>query len=199
MRNKANQLWHTDSSFKRVPALTSILSARIIPAHGGETEFVSTRLAFERLDPALQREAGKFLRLARLRAFAQPDRGRPRQPRRARGAAAAMLAHGVEESGERPQRALPRLARLCGRGHGAAAEGKTLIDELMEAATAPGHELRAHMAQAGDVVMWDNRATMHRGRPWPAHEARLMVRTTISATAADGLELMRPPSQQAAE
>ncbi|MBV9532608.1 MAG: TauD/TfdA family dioxygenase, partial [Bradyrhizobium sp.] len=45
MRSKANQLWHTDSSFKRVPALASVLSARIIPPHGGETEFVSTRLA----------------------------------------------------------------------------------------------------------------------------------------------------------
>jgi alpha-ketoglutarate-dependent 2,4-dichlorophenoxyacetate dioxygenase len=50
MRAKANQLWHTDSSFKSVPALTSVLSARIIPANGGETEYVSTRLAFERLD-----------------------------------------------------------------------------------------------------------------------------------------------------
>src|SRR6201987_6157215 len=49
LRSRANQLWPTDSSFKRVPALTSILSARIIPEHGGETEFVSTRLAFERL------------------------------------------------------------------------------------------------------------------------------------------------------
>jgi alpha-ketoglutarate-dependent 2,4-dichlorophenoxyacetate dioxygenase len=47
--------------------------------------------------------------------------------------------------------------------------------------------------------MWDNRATMHRGRPWPAHEARLMVRTTISATEADGVETMRLPSSQAAE
>src|SRR5215469_5193738 len=56
MRNRANQLWHTDSSFKRVPALASILSARIIPGHGGETEFVSTRLAFERLDPQLQKQ-----------------------------------------------------------------------------------------------------------------------------------------------
>ena len=54
LRNKANQLWHTDSSFKRVPALTSILSARIIPANGGETEYVSTRLAFERLDPGMK-------------------------------------------------------------------------------------------------------------------------------------------------
>ena len=50
LRNKANQLWHTDSTFKRVPALASVLSARIIPARGGETEYVSTRLAFERLD-----------------------------------------------------------------------------------------------------------------------------------------------------
>src|SRR6201982_248962 len=49
--SKANQLWHPDSSFKRVPALTSILSARIIPARGGETEYVSTRLAFARLEP----------------------------------------------------------------------------------------------------------------------------------------------------
>src|ERR1700751_6068394 len=54
LRPKANQLWHTDSSFKPVPALASILSPRIIPARGGETEYVSTRLAFERLDAALR-------------------------------------------------------------------------------------------------------------------------------------------------
>src|SRR4030081_3419749 len=54
LRNKANQLWHTDSSFKSVPALASVLSARIIPARGGETEYVSTRLAFARLDAALR-------------------------------------------------------------------------------------------------------------------------------------------------
>jgi alpha-ketoglutarate-dependent 2,4-dichlorophenoxyacetate dioxygenase len=47
--------------------------------------------------------------------------------------------------------------------------------------------------------MWDNRATMHRGRPWPGSEPRYMVRTTISATAADGLEAMRPPPRLAAE
>src|SRR5271155_1492866 len=56
MRNKANQLWHTDSSFKSLPALTSVLSARTMPAHGGETEFVSTRLAFERLDAGLRKK-----------------------------------------------------------------------------------------------------------------------------------------------
>ena len=75
---------------------------------------------------------------------------------------------------------------------------RKLIDELMAAATAPGASYE-HQWRAGDVVMWDNRATMHRGRPWPPDQARLMVRTTISASAADGVESMRPPGQQAAE
>jgi alpha-ketoglutarate-dependent 2,4-dichlorophenoxyacetate dioxygenase len=102
LRNKANQLWHTDSTFKRVPALASVLSARIIPARGGETEYVSTRLAWERLETASRKRLGKFLRLARLCPFARQDRVRPGERGGARGATAAMLAHGVDESGERP-------------------------------------------------------------------------------------------------
>src|SRR5260370_16914053 len=61
LRSKANQLWHTDSSFKSVPALTSILSARVIPANGGETEYVSNRLAFEQLDAPLRKRLQKCL------------------------------------------------------------------------------------------------------------------------------------------
>jgi alpha-ketoglutarate-dependent 2,4-dichlorophenoxyacetate dioxygenase len=76
--------------------------------------------------------------------------------------------------------------------------GKALIEKLTDAATAPGTTY-LHQWKQGDVVMWDNRATMHRGRPWPAHEGRLMIRTTISATDADGVAGMRPPSSQAAE
>src|SRR5260370_4647832 len=56
LRNKANQLWHTDSTFNRVPPLASVLSARVIPARGGETEYVSTRLAWERLEQALRKQ-----------------------------------------------------------------------------------------------------------------------------------------------
>ena len=78
------------------------------------------------------------------------------------------------------------------------AAAQKLLAELIDAATAPGFSY-VHTWRGGDVVMWDNRATMHRGRPWPAHEARLMVRTTISATDADGLESVRLPSRQAAE
>jgi alpha-ketoglutarate-dependent 2,4-dichlorophenoxyacetate dioxygenase len=197
LRNKANQLWHTDSSFKRVPALTSVLSARIIPARGGETEFVSTRLAFERLDPSLRNKLEN--------SFAWHDYAH------SRGQIAPGLASPEERAALPPQcwrlawknpangRSAIYLASHAYAVEGTElAAGKKLIDELMDAATAPGTSY-VHSWRSGDVVMWDNRATMHRGRPWPAHEARLMVRTTISATAADGLETMRPPSQQAAE
>jgi len=197
MRNKANQLWHTDSSFKRTPALTSILSARIIPTNGGETEFVSTRLAFARLDQSLQ------VKLAN--SFAWHDYAH------SRGQIAEGLASPEERAALPPvcwrmvwknpvngKRALYLASHAYAVEAMEPAEGKRLIDELMAAATAPGTSY-VHAWKTGDVVMWDNRATMHRGRPWPAHEARCMVRTTISATAADGLESMRPPAKQAAE
>ena len=197
MRNKANQLWHTDSSFKSTPALTSILSARVIPANGGETEFVSTRLAFARLDPALQKKLEN--------SFAWHHYGHSRK----------KIAEGLATTDE-----LAALPPQCWRmvwknpvngrkalylaSHAYAVEGmdpkegEKLIEELTAQATAPGTRY-THAWRAGDVVMWDNRATMHRGRPWPAHEARHMVRTTIQATAVDGVESMRPPQQVAAE
>jgi len=197
LRNKANQLWHTDSSFKSVPALTSILSARIIPARGGETEFVSTRLAFERLDPALRNKLEN--------SFAWHDYAHSRSQ------IAADLAT-PEERAALPPQCWRMVWKNPANGRGAIylashayavegmepAAGKKLIDELMAAATAPGVSY-LHPWRSGDVVMWDNRATMHRGRPWPAHEARLMIRTTISASEADGVISMRLPSAQAAE
>jgi alpha-ketoglutarate-dependent 2,4-dichlorophenoxyacetate dioxygenase len=197
MRNKANQLWHTDSSFKSVPALTSVLSARTIPAKGGETEFASTRLAFERLDPALQKKLES--------SFAWHSYGHSR---------------GKIQDGLATPEEMAVLPPVCWRmvwtnpvngrkalyiaSHAYAVEGmepkagEQLIEELAAAATAPGITYE-HKWRNGDVVMWDNRATMHRGRPWPGNEPRYMVRTTISATAADGVEAMRPPPRLAAE
>jgi len=197
MRNKANQLWHTDSSFKHVPALASILSARIIPEHGGETEYVSTRLAFERLDTTLQRQLEE--------SFAWHDYAH------SRGKIAPGLAT-EEERAALPAQCWRMVWRNPRNGRGAlyiashayaiegmdAVAGKRLIEALTELATAPGSSY-LHQWRQGDVVMWDNRATMHRGRLWPSHEPRLMIRTTISATEADGLAAMRPPSWQAAE
>ena len=197
LRNRANQLWHTDSTFKTVPALASVLSARIIPDHGGETEFVSTRRAFERLDPVLWQKLEN--------SFAWHDYAY------SRGKIAPDLAS-AEERAALPQQCWRLVWKNPANGRGALyiashacaiegmelAAGRALLEELMAAATAPGLSY-THAWRKGDVVMWDNRATMHRGRPWPAHEARLMVRTTIQATAADGVARMRPPPRQAAE
>jgi len=197
LRSKANQLWHTDSSFKRVPALTSILSARIIPARGGETEYVSTRLAFERLDKGLRTKLENSFAwhdYAHSRSQVAPDLASPEE----RAALPPQCWRMVWNNPANGRGAIYLASHAYAVEGMEAAAGKRLIDELMQFATAPGMSY-LHQWRPGDVVMWDNRATMHRGRPWPAHEARLMVRTTISATQADGVDTMRPPSSEAAE
>jgi alpha-ketoglutarate-dependent 2,4-dichlorophenoxyacetate dioxygenase len=197
LRSKANQLWHTDSSFKQVPALTSILSARIIPANGGETEFVSTRLAFERLDPGLHRKLENSFAwhdYAHSRSQIAPDLASPEE----RAALPPQCWRMVWKNPVNGRGAIYLASHAYAVEGMDAAAGTKLIEELMAFATAPGSSY-LHQWRGGDVVMWDNRATMHRGRPWPAHEPRLMVRTTISATEADGIDTVRPPSSQAAE
>ncbi len=197
LRNRANQLWHTDSTFKRVPALASVLSARIIPAHGGETEYVSTRLAWERLEAMLRERLAKSFAwhdYAHSRAKIAPDLATPAER-------AALPPQCWRMAWTNPANA--RTA-LYVASHAYAIEGmetaaaQALLAELIDAATAPQFRY-VHTWRQGDVVMWDNRATLHRGRPGPADEARHMVRTTISATEADGLASVRPPSRQAAE
>jgi len=197
LRNKANQLWHADSTFKSTPALASVLSGRIMPAQGGQTEYVSTRLAWERLRPATQKRVETM--------FAWHDYSH------SRGKIASNIVSDSERAALPPQcwRMVwknPANGRpaLYIASHAYAIEGmeqaaaQKFLAELIAAATAPGLSYE-HAWRRGDVVMWDNRATLHRGRPWPAHEARTMVRTTISATDADGLQSVRPPARQAAE
>jgi alpha-ketoglutarate-dependent 2,4-dichlorophenoxyacetate dioxygenase len=197
LRNKANQLWHADSTFKSVPALASVLSGRIMPAQGGETEYASTRLAWERL-PAANRK-----RIENL--FAWHDYSH------SRGKVAPNIVSDAERAALPPQcwrmvwkNPANGRSALYIASHAYAIEGmedgaaQKFLADLIDAATAPGLTYE-HAWRKGDVVMWDNRATLHRGRPWPAHEARVMVRTTISATDADGLQSVRPPSRQAAE
>jgi alpha-ketoglutarate-dependent 2,4-dichlorophenoxyacetate dioxygenase len=191
LRARANQLWHTDSSYKREPAVASVLSARVIPPAGGETEFASQRLAWDRL-PAEVRERlhdafawhsyshsrdqiAPHLASAREREAMPPVCWRIRWRNPANGRDSLYIASHTS--------AIEGLAP---------AEGTRLLAELMDHITAEGHTW-LHRWQPGDVVMWDNRSTLHRGRPWPATDhARLMVRTTITATAADGVDALRP-------
>ncbi len=197
LRNKANQLWHTDSTFKQIPALSSVLSARTIPVRGGETEYVSTRLAWERLDAAARKRLETYFvwhDYAHSRGKVAPDLASPEE-RAALPPACWRMVWTNPVNGRGALYLASHAYAIEGMEQGAA---QKLIAELTEAATAPGLSY-LHQWKSGDVVMWDNRATMHRGRPWPALEPRLMVRTTIQATEADGLASVRPPTRQAAE
>jgi alpha-ketoglutarate-dependent 2,4-dichlorophenoxyacetate dioxygenase len=189
LRAAANQLWHTDSCFKDPPALASVLSARVIAPVGGETEFASQRLGWERLPQAMrERLAG---------ALAWHDYAH------SRGQIAPHLASERERSTLPPVR-WPIRWRNPANGrdalyiasHTYAIDGMTsggaqaLLAELIAHTTAPGHTW-LHRWQPGDVIMWDNRCVLHRGRPWPDDQPRHVVRTTITATDADGLAAMR--------
>ncbi|MCW5745548.1 MAG: TauD/TfdA family dioxygenase [Alphaproteobacteria bacterium] len=189
---RANQLWHTDSSFKQTPALASVLSARIVPGHGGETQFTSTRQAWDRLPPALQerlRDAVATHSYANSRSQIDPRMVTPEEhatlpPVRWR------MSWRNPVNGRRALYIASHAYAIDGMGDN---EAKALLARLTEEATQPQHTY-IHRWLPGDVVMWDNRATMHRGRPWPDAETRSMVRTTISATDADGLGEVRPPA-----
>jgi alpha-ketoglutarate-dependent 2,4-dichlorophenoxyacetate dioxygenase len=187
---KANQLWHTDSSFKQVPALASVLSARIVPPSGGETEYASTRRAWDRLP--VDRKAA----LADLTVHHSYEHSR--------GKIAAHLMSGEEKKALPPARwrltwrnAANGRRSLYLASHAFAIDGmpeteaQRLLAALIDEATRPGSTY-LHRWRPGDVVMWDNRATLHRGQGWPLDKPRYMVRTTISATDADGLASVRP-------
>lgn len=187
---KANMLWHTDSTFLPVPALANILQARVVPSKGGATEFASTRAGFQSLDPALQERlrglsfhhryshsrARIDAELAKLDMFTMwPDqcwRAVWRNP--ANGTESLYIAsHAFAVSGMAPE------------------AGAALLDELMTAMTPPD-AIYAHVWQPGDVVIWDERALLHRGTPWPYDEPRSLASCCVSAGPGDGLDTMRP-------
>ena len=188
---KSNALWHTDSSFKKTPALASVLTARVLPGDGGETEFTSTRLAWERLPSELQgrlKDAVATHSYANSRDQIHPD-----------------LATEIERKALPPVRwrlnwrnpANDRRA-LYIASHAYAIDGmderdaRQLLAQLVDEATRREF-VYSHKWREGDAVMWDNRAMLHRGRPWDYSRERSMVRTTISATPADGLDEVKPP------
>lgn len=188
---QANALWHTDSSFKKTPALASVLTARVLPAADGDTEFTSTRLAWERLPADLQerlKDAVATHSYANSRDQIHPD-----------------LANAEERKALPPVRwrlnwrnpANDRRA-LYVASHAYAIDGmddrdaRQMLAQLLDEATRPEF-VYTHKWRTGDAVMWDNRAMLHRGRPWDYAKERSMVRTTISATVADGLNEVKPP------
>ena len=190
LRARANQLWHTDSSFKSPPALASVLSARTIPPTGGETEFTSMRRAWERLPDELRARLANSLAwhdYAHSRGKIAPHLASTRE----RATMPAVCWRMRWRNPVNGRDSLYVASHTCGIDGMPTDEALALVDELIGAATQPEYT-HLHRWQAGDVVMWDNRATLHRGHPWPDDKKRHMVRTTIEASDADGVAELRP-------
>lgn len=186
---KSNMLWHCDSTFMPTPALVNILTARVVTSEGGATEFASSRAAFADMAPADQdRLRGLRLKhhyshsrarispdLAQLSMFNKwPAQTWPavwRNPVNGREAVyVASHAYAVDGMGD--------------------AEGPAFIDALVATCTQPKYTY-AHRWAVGDVMIWDQRAVMHRGTPWPWDQPRTLSSICSSVTDADGLAEMR--------
>ena len=176
---KGNAEWHTDSSFKRVPAKASLLSARAVPDAGGETEWADMRAAWDALDPAMQaRLEGKVA--VHSYAYSQGLVGAVEE---ARLSQLPPVEHPVMRRHSATGRKVLYVGRHASHILGEdEEESRALLRRLCDEACRPPR-LFAHRWRAGDLAMWDNRAVLHRGRPWPAGQARRMVRTTVAGDA----------------
>ena len=180
--NIGNQLWHTDSSFKHTPAKCSLLSARELPSSGpmggGETEFADLRAAWDALPDARKRKLqGLVVEHSIFRSRSQLG--------------FADFNDEIFKKLPPVPQALVRHHRYSGRTSLYLAshvigwpveEGRALIEELIAFATEPQFVYQ-HRWTVGDLVMWDNRCTMHRGRPYDDTQRRVLHRTTVSDTA----------------
>ncbi|MEX2648857.1 MAG: TauD/TfdA family dioxygenase [Alphaproteobacteria bacterium] len=190
MRLVANQLWHTDSTFLPVPALANLLVARVVPSTGGETELASTRAAWRDMPESLKAKA----RHAVLRHRYAHSRAK---------VSAALAAEdiitmwqdqcwrAVWRNPVNGEDALYIASHACAVEGMPAFEGRALIDELVAFATCDAY-VYTHRWRPGDVLVWDERATLHRGRPWPYGEARVLASICVSVGDRDGLIQMRP-------
>jgi alpha-ketoglutarate-dependent 2,4-dichlorophenoxyacetate dioxygenase len=156
-----NRLWHTDSSFKRVPAFASLLYARSIPCIGGHTEFADERAAYDALPEEMQRrlaplvaEHSIFNSRARLGFTDFSDEERRQLP-----PVPQVIVRTIPQSGRKTLYLASHAGCIFGMGE---AEGRALLDELIAHAT-QRQFVYTHRWRVHDLVMWDNRCTMHRG------------------------------------
>lgn len=192
---QANQLWHTDSTFLPTPALANILIARTVPSEGGETELASTRAAWAAMPEDLKTELRDTVfwhRYAHSRAQISPELARlPMFSRWADRPWRAVWTNPV--TGEEALYIASHAFRVEGLSD---AEAATLIGDLIAFATAPAY-VYTHRWRPGDVMVFDERATLHRGRPWPLQEERTLSSLCVSAGPDDGLASIRPPARVA--
>jgi alpha-ketoglutarate-dependent 2,4-dichlorophenoxyacetate dioxygenase len=181
---QANMLWHSDSSFKPVPSLCSLLSARIVPPEGGATEFASTRAAYPSLPDALK---ARVERMVAVHDFAwSRDQVRPgfftAEERAVYPPVQHRLVRANPVNGRRALFLGAHASHIVGLPID---EGRALLKEILEHVTQPRFRYR-HEWSEGDLVIWDNRCVLHRATPYDsARYKRLLQRTTISGDPAE--------------
>ena len=197
MMQMGNRIWHTDSSFRRVPAKASLLDGRTIPPVGGHTEFADCRAAYDALTEAMKTrleglvaEHSLFTSRARLGFTDFSDEERAAMP-----PSQHLLVRTLAGSGRKSLYLAAHAGRIIGMPH---AEGRALIDELIEHAT-QRQFVYSHRWRQHDLVIWDNRCTMHRGMPfddqrWP----RDMQRATVSDVGPTLAQALQPASANTA-
>lgn len=176
--NAGNQMWHTDSSYKPIPAKASILSGRVVPPEGGETEFASGRAAWDALSPE---ERAEYEPLIAIHDFLY-SRGLVdktllgEKDRKELPAVRQKLVRANPVTGRKALYVGAHASHIEGRD---VEEGRALLRRLTEFVTQPEF-VYTHVWKPGDLVMWDNRAVLHRGKGWDAGKyKRVMHRTTI--------------------
>ena len=176
--NLGNRLWHTDNTFKQVPARCSLLYALEAPSSGGETEFADMRAAYDALPEDRKREIAD-LTVEHSIVYSRQKAGYKDYTDGARTALApaqqVLIRH--HPAGRKALYLASHASHILGWPE---AKGRALLDELTEHAT-QARFTYAHAWQAGDLVIWDNRCTMHRSTPYAdMTERRVMQRTTVS-------------------
>jgi len=178
MYSLGNRLWHTDASFQDPPGRYSTLSARIVPAVAADTEFADMRAAYDALDAETRQ------RLEGLRAHHSIVHSRKVLGFEFSGEEEEKLPgaiHPVVRTNPRTRRRSLYLASHASRiVDWPVPEGRLLLRDLIEHATQPQFVYR-HSWRVGDLVIWDNLATMHRGRPFDdaGHRRELRRVTTL--------------------
>lgn len=176
---KGNRLWHSDSSYRASGSLCSILAAREVPPVGGNTEFVSTRNAWDDLPEDLKRRAER-LRVVHSIGYSR-DLATPGILTEAQKQEAPPAIHPlVQVNPVNGRRSLLIGAHASHIDGVSLEEGRALLADLLARATTPAN-VYSHGWRNGDVVIWDNRCILHRATPFESQRyRRWLERTTIT-------------------
>ena len=180
-----NQLWHTDSAFKHVPAKASLLYQRSIAQTGGQTEFADLRAAWDALPEPIKRKVeGLVAEHAIAYSRAKLGFAMTENEQRALPPVQQVLVRHHPASGRTSLYLAAHAGRIVGMTEQA---GKALLAELMEFAT-QRQFVYTHRWRVHDLVMWDNRCTMHRGRPFDDQRWKRDAQRATVEDAANTLE-----------